>query len=89
MKYTKGEWKARTKPTYTQNYVTSDIGGELGTIIALGVDCPADTHLIAAAPDMYLALKAILAVSNSDSPRADNPWLTARQALAKAGGKGE
>ena len=44
----------------------------------------ADAHLIAAAPEMYEALRDLIAVKpNSDAPE----WVAARAAIAKAEGR--
>ena len=56
MEDTKGEWRAFQSRNKGWNVGTpSKNGGLIG--IAIGVDTEANAHLIAAAPDMYEALK--------------------------------
>ena len=66
MKYTKGEWKA-SHPLFdkTTFITTGFLLGIMswGTMVREGKQ-RANAHLIAAAPDMYEALKAILAEYN-------------------------
>ena len=55
-------------------------------VILLVEDEMADAHLIAAAPEMYEALRDLIAVKpNSDAPE----WVAARAAIAKAEGRTE
>ena len=65
---TDGKWEARTKSLgYTRNYINSDIGGELGAIIAQDIPSEADTTFMAASKEMYKALEAVLVDAHNSS----------------------
>ncbi len=95
MNYTKGEWKAIT--TYKENgaqYVICD-----GKVLASVKTKVNDNNLIAAAPDMYEALKYSdelikiarqyfpKSIKTSDKFTLENTCATIGKALAKAEGK--
>ena len=93
MKYTEGEWKAHkiSSSGYTieSNLPESDV-------IARVEYSQGNAHLIAATPDMYEALKALLPDKNDPlaQPPLHGKWEVdgknleqARLAVAKAGGK--
>lgn len=86
MDYTKGEWTTKTMIDGTIIIKAPD-----GKCPATVWDCPeaeANAHLIAAAPDMYEALK--LYQSHQEGTSGHYCWKCAEainKALAKAGGK--
>ena len=88
MNYTKGEWKSEALDEILIDEIL--IMGNETTCVAKIVKtyCPecqeANANLIAAAPEMYEALKEMLKYFNE---RGIAPLYTWRQALAKAEGK--
>lgn len=104
MNYTKGEWK-ETEFTQSEGYAgtirhiyISPVGGKFKdrTVADIGFwrDFPeeevhANAHLIAAAPEMYEALKAASNLLNGYTSANDNESLKTaiKQAIAKAEGK--
>jgi len=88
MKYTKGEWE--TIYHAPGNIVQHGIAGysiraEEG--IAYNISREANAHLISAAPDMYEALKAIVAKSKGTGMFGDDTITDALCAIRKAEGK--
>lgn len=93
--YTKGEWKAVKDTNGRTHLMAFDSDGAERNIAILSVrsveQTEADAHLIAAAPAMYEALKAI--INNQMLRKAGNftecgILQQIDQALAKAEGKG-
>ena len=85
MDYTKGEWEIEKKEHGFLGVTTTETG------ICSQIATEANAHLIAAAPDMYEALRELakaydveLPLTDCDHPRY---WVKAIQALAKAEGK--
>jgi len=86
---TKGEWEVARDTTY--NTHTFVIGGD-GRVVAntyfywrKEVECEANAHLIAAAPDMYETLKSIIERLEKGLSLGEKLELQpAREALAKA-----
>jgi hypothetical protein len=67
MNYTKGEWKLSPvdKGGYSDGKIISD--GFVGSIATVNMDCydfKGNANLISAAPNMYVALKAIQNLCN-------------------------
>jgi hypothetical protein len=100
MNYTKGEWKVEEDNLGCKNIIVDkqeifSIGGdtnEIGYTTGLSNEEQdlANAHLIAAAPEMYEALKEMVRHFNQDvlNTYFDNKTLNpAKQALAKAEGK--
>ena len=107
MNYTKGEWQftLNTDKKHSEIDIFSQVGKGvkyLGTLNALWLSNEeklANAHLIAAAPMMYEALKAVLPwakdwvkylrnnVGQGQGQNADEQFLKAEKALAKAEGK--
>jgi len=102
MGYTEGEWKAKCQDGVWIVTLSKEVGGELDDfdicdcdLASSQVECEANAHLIAAAPDMYEALKnfGLYVAVNYDAKNKpfyyiDQEWLDKRtQALAKAEGK--
>ena len=94
MEHTKGEWIlsagcfARQVKTYVTN---TDLEVIAGVEANTEKEVLANAHLIAAAPDMYEALKGLMR-DYSTNPNSDIFYaacLKAREALTKAEGKGE
>lgn len=94
MAHTKGEWKAEYRSGGDYE-ITSD--GFVGCIAKVNVDCYAvksNAHLIAAAPDLLEALKAVLStvIVNDDMTTSyaidGKTRKQINRALAKAEGKG-
>jgi len=94
MEYTKGEWKAANKSGEDTYNIYADQDNSLSYLIAR--DCTeANANLIAAAPDMYEALKGLtewakLSFSDDVGEWADEndpAIVTAIKAQAKAEGK--
>jgi len=95
MNYTKGEWRVGEPFVKGQDYpIYSEDGYELARAFIYNGEQKANAHLIAAAPDMYEALKQLMVdyrVICERKPR--NTILQTRlsmavKALAKAEGKG-
>ena len=94
MEYTKGEWKIEASSLDSDwAYVAIPFSGEEGSyrIIAYSPN-KNDAHLIAAAPDLYEALREIRGLLNmyaGDLPKVPRDAMKARceQAIAKAEGK--
>ncbi len=98
MNYTKGEWKAEIG--YEDSYIVCKSKEGITGIATVHKKNPmnpasgtteANAHLIAAAPDMYEALKGLLR-DYSINPNSDifyKACLKARESLAKVGGKGD
>lgn len=96
MEYTKGPWKYVNYGKHWNNNSLNRIEiqyGEDGECIADTVYEDADARLISAAPDMYEALKDIVAL-HSGMPKSCGhtfhcvcPWEKAHAALLKAEGK--
>lgn len=85
--YTKGEWKVYwERPDAKDNSdcrIITD-GGEVAIMLAPDLnECKANAHLIAAAPELYEALGALVAAYVDEGLLAER----AEQALAKAEGK--
>ena len=81
MEYTKGEWKLHPKHAWVMD--------DNGSVIAncTGHKNPeANANLVAAAPDLYEALKAMYEMCNI-MPDDTDYRVAARKALAKAEGK--
>ena len=92
MNYTKGEWRVKgcsvdgedgypIASTYPDTRLTSPESLRLKK---------ANAHLIAAAPDMYEALKRLLKMVPEDCGgciKTETAWIEAQEALAKAEGK--
>jgi hypothetical protein len=51
-----GEWRARTTPEYTQNYIVEKVG-EFDNIIAMNVKNPDYCHLMSLAPELVKLLQ--------------------------------
>ena len=91
MNYTKGHWKTVEINYYIYNVCTDGPGPHRYAQVAdcRGVDRAANAQLIAAAPDLYEAAKALLAcldmsaLSNDEVEGVNNLY----NALAKAEGK--
>ena len=87
MNYTKGEWKLKVSKTGWQ------IGSEHHLIAyyasTQNPEAEANAHLIAAAPDMYEALKFLVAwdASYDDAALISKACSYARKAIAKVEGK--
>lgn len=85
--FTPGPWHPRLDCELPA--ITDDAGYPLAVFIVLRQPAFANVNLISAAPDMYAALKALVA----DTPCADRPinmtaaWLAAEDAIAKAEGR--
>ncbi len=90
MNFTKGEWKVTNKNEggFDGVFVSDNTGNILATISGTPFctkEYKANAHLIAAAPDMYQALKLCLDVLlQFNIPEVLDP---VEQALAKAKGK--
>lgn len=78
MNYTKGKWEVANE-SYTGDLFIKTAEGKYIALANM-----VDAQLIAAAPDMYEALKAIRAGKGEIS---DNAWLKTISALSKAEGK--
>jgi len=81
MSYTQGEWKH-----IEDGVIVAEDGKQIASVFPR--DRKANTHLMAAAPEMYEACKAMiarLAGWGSESPHAEVSQM--KQALAKAEGK--
>jgi len=93
MEYTKGEWKRYGRHIHINTNNTSD---EIAGVLCPGwmprEEAQANAHLIAAAPDMYEALKEITELAPRAMlklPYAIQAVEIAEKALAKAEGKYE
>lgn len=85
--HTPGPWKATGKEVGTDYEATH---GMVASIIGMPNrwETEANARLIAAAPDLYAAVEALLALHADDGTRDDVPeWKAARAALAKARGE--
>lgn len=85
-KHTPGPWKVNTGPEETIVWLNGSAGYELRDPTGFGGKAnPADARLIAAAPDLLEAAKAMVAggyVMDIDSPE----WAALEAAIAKAVG---
>lgn len=102
MNYTKGEWKvvtARGEPWEDYRIIKSDTK-TVATLSVYGtgasatkLEVEANANLIAAAPDMYEALKAWDKYLDTGPPQnltfKEKAWHLTEQALAKAEGREE
>ena len=96
MEYTKGEWRAEQGRGGDFNVFAGDfrptvICNTRQDISKLDYDeMKANANLIAAAPDMYKALKELVGILDTEEGRQETDSYTsqpAREALAKAEGK--
>ena len=98
MEYTKGGWKADNGDSELWGVFEKDNGAEIAylgefngekfiNIERTFDEYKGNAHLIAAAPDMYEALRAMADIHSPYSPRVAHDM--ADKALAKAEGKGE
>ncbi len=89
MEYTKGEWKAseQEQDFYGKDYyaVRSIHDGRIQRVADVWIE--ANAHLIAAAPDMYEALKSIVKDVDETGYCRVHHIVTGQQALAKAEGR--
>lgn len=89
MEYTKGEWRVNDcafKLFYRQFVVDDDLN-EIAEAQGITLEqAEANAHLIAAAPDIYEALEAII---NSETITSKDNFNNALEALSKADGKGD
>lgn len=90
MEYTKGEWEALYALSDNSFHVMSKgIEGDMSINVARMATRPeaeANTHLIAASPDMYAALRKIVTMGFSHLSQDDID--KAKQAVDKAESKG-
>ena len=97
MKYTKGEWKVRHPINCDYLIYTGEYGKgitQVAQIIESYPNAEANAYLIAAAPDMYEALKGLAIAYNVDGEgvivnQDPHYWQQALKAIAKAEGKGD
>jgi hypothetical protein len=98
MEYTKGEWRVVADPLGKFTDIFGEIGMPITTITHSGMNIGQDianAHLIAAAPDMYEALKMALDAlrallyEHPDDDIGSAQKEVIEKALAKAEGKGE
>ncbi len=88
MNYTKGNWTIQDKNKYETSHI--ECGIYRICRIADNREYKANARLIAAAPDMYEALKALCEWLDTDDIRPNGMYITineAKQALNKAEGK--
>ncbi len=89
MEHTKGEWKARS--LFDRWHVEYDDFATICDIWAGGEEAKANAQLIAAAPNMYEALKeleyCIMNINSIEGARHRASVINANKALAKAEGK--
>jgi hypothetical protein len=85
-KHTPGPWGAEHHPYQLTKTIRASNGD--GDIVAQLVRAR-DAHLIAAAPDLLAACKALIAVSTNTQAEADwsREWCAALDAIAKAEGR--
>lgn len=83
MPHSPGPWTINSNGDGT-HYLTAGKGLDVADTRSC-TDEPANARLIAAAPDLYAACKALLALHADDGTRDDvTEWKAARAALAKA-----
>jgi hypothetical protein len=88
--WTPGPWRTESRGgSYPVSVVSSDRPDKIVGPFC-GGSTPEDTanaHLIAAAPDLYEALDALVSPRHGHSNLCKCPWCNARAALAKARGE--
>jgi hypothetical protein len=93
MEYTKGEWERITGGNWigVRNPENAEIIAQCWQdgYITSKIEAKANAHLIAAAPDMYLALKEYQYYNRCHNDAEAKLFDIAMKALAKAEGKGE
>ena len=84
MDYTKGRWEVETGALTKLTYIIAN-GFHIATVLPVESEEEeeANAHLIAAAPDLYEALRSLASVCR-DISYTHSELIRARQALAKA-----
>jgi len=83
--YTKGEWRIHNLDDFNGYDIETKSGISIGSIIGKREQDLANAHLIAASPDLYEALKALVEYQSNYGGVAPN-LANAIKALAKAEG---
>jgi hypothetical protein len=88
MDHTPGPWFVTTQDDYPTGEVSADPMGVRHVVTTYGNDAKANARLIAAAPDLLLALTWLVGLKDEPPPDYDeqNPlaWAAARAAIDKA-----
>lgn len=89
-RFTPGPWRAKRTEYSAGNWdILAFVGREHPICQTSCYDAEANARLIAAAPDLLEALRALVYFHDTDDTPAFDIWAKARQQIALAGGKGE